>query len=132
MGDKLSDRRRLHKLQLFYKMENHLAPYYLCNLLPLTLGKSLRTHFVTQIIIPKSIRGLHFMEAHFSIQQYVSGINSQLNIEMQNHKIYLKHLSLILKIKYHITTTVVIALNKCYINDFVQNAAHFKLLPTST
>ena len=32
--DKLSDRRRLHNLQLFYKMDNHLAPDYLCNILP--------------------------------------------------------------------------------------------------
>ena len=37
--DKLSDRRRLHKLQLFYKMDNHLAPDYLCNLLPPHIGE---------------------------------------------------------------------------------------------
>ena len=43
------------------------------------------------------------MEAHFSLQQYVSDINSPLSIGMQNHKICLKDLSLILKIKYHIT-----------------------------
>ena len=30
--DKLSDLSRLHKLQLFYKMDNHLTPEYLCNL----------------------------------------------------------------------------------------------------
>ena len=37
--DKLSDRRRLHNLQLFYKMDNHLAPDYLCNLLPPHIGE---------------------------------------------------------------------------------------------
>ena len=37
--DKLSDKRRLHKLQLFYKMDNHLAPDYLCNLLPPHIGE---------------------------------------------------------------------------------------------
>ena len=37
--DKLSDRCRLHKLQLFYKMDNHLAPDYLCNLLPPNIGE---------------------------------------------------------------------------------------------
>ena len=37
--DKLSDRRRLHKLQLFYKMDSHLALDYLCNLLPPHIGE---------------------------------------------------------------------------------------------
>ena len=32
--DKLSDRRITHKLQLFYKMDNHITSEYLCNLLP--------------------------------------------------------------------------------------------------
>ena len=38
---------------------------------------------------------------------------------MQNHKVCLKHLSLILKIKYHITTTVVIVFNKSYIEQML-------------
>ena len=63
--DKLSDRRILHKLQLFYKMDNHLTPEYLSNLLPPHIGEvsSYRTHFVTQIIILKFIQGLHFIMA---------------------------------------------------------------------
>ncbi|MCG7881047.1 MAG: hypothetical protein JAY96_05605 [Candidatus Thiodiazotropha endolucinida] len=36
--DKLSDRRRMHKLQMFYKMDHQIAPDYLCNLLPLHIG----------------------------------------------------------------------------------------------
>ena len=51
-------------------------------------------------------------------------INSPLSIGMQNRKRFLKDYSLILIIKYNTTTTVGSALNKCYIHDFIQNAAH--------
>lgn len=37
--DKLSDRRKFHKLQLLYKMDHNLAPSYLCNLLPPHIGE---------------------------------------------------------------------------------------------
>ena len=38
---KLSQRRDLHKLYLFYKMQNGLSPEYLCNLLPGRVGENL-------------------------------------------------------------------------------------------
>ena len=91
----------------------------------INFNKSLCTHLVTQILMSKFIQGLHFLEAHFSPQQYASGINSPLSIGMWNHKEFLKHYSLILIIKYHTSSTVGIVLNKCYIHGFVQNAAHF-------
>ena len=58
------------------------------------------------------------MEAHFSLQQYVSGINSPLSIGMQNHKIYLKHLSLILKIKFN-TANLLFMRNTIMIDDII-------------
>ena len=116
---------RLYKLQLLCKMDNHLTPEYLCNLLPPTSRKSPRTHFVMRITIFKSIPGLHFMEARFSLQQYVSGMNSPLSTGMGNHKRCSKDYSLIQIIKYHTTTNVGIVLNKCYTHGFVPNAAHY-------
>ena len=40
---KLSDRRSLHKLFLFFKMENGLTPHYLSDLIPARLAISLLT-----------------------------------------------------------------------------------------
>ena len=110
--DKLSDRCRLHKLQLFYKMDNHLAPDYLCNLLPPHIGEvssyPLRnTDNYTQIHSRTALYGSSFLPS--AIHEWNKLPTEPRNAESQD---MFKALLTDTKNRYHITTSVVIVLNK--------------------
>ena len=80
---KLSERRKLHKLFLFYKMENYFA-----ELIHPVSGTKLLTACVMPTIYGKSMPRLDHIMTHFSHQRFESEMNSQMMLN-QHHPCYL-------------------------------------------
>ena len=85
---KLSERRKLHKLFLFYKMENGLAPDYLAELIPPRVRDKTSYSLRMPTINGKSMPRLDHIMTHFSHQRFESGMNSQMMLN-QHHPCYL-------------------------------------------
>ena len=85
---KLSEKRKLHKLFLFYKMENGLAPDYLADLIPPHVRDETSYSLRNTTIYGKSMLRLDHIMTHFSHQQFESGTNSQMILN-QHHPCYL-------------------------------------------
>ena len=53
---KLEDRRKSRKLNLFYKIENNMAPTYLSDCLPTTIGETVT--YISVIMMTIALRGV--------------------------------------------------------------------------
>ena len=84
---KLPERRKLHKLFLFYKMENGLAPDYLAELIPPHFRDE-TSYSLRNADNLRQIHALDYIMTHFSHQQFKSGTNSQMILN-QHHPCYL-------------------------------------------
>ena len=89
---KFSERRKLHRLFLFYKMENGLGPDYLAELIPPRVRDEFLTVYVMPTIYGKSMPRLDHITTHFSNKRFKSGTNSQMMLS-QHHLCYLSSIN---------------------------------------